>query len=518
MKLAKFKLKNFRSYKEETEIDFDNLTVFVGKNDIGKSTILEALDIFFNEGKGTIKVDVNDINVQARKAGEASFALTAIFSDLPSQIIIDDSAETSLEDEYMLNADGLLEVSKEFKKGASKPITSIKAIHPTNPECYDLLQKKNRDLIKIIDKLGIPCENRSVNSIMRKSIWDYFSDSLDLKENFIDMTKGEDSKEIMSKLSQYFPLYSLFQSDRKNSDGDSEVQDPLKEAVKEILRDSEIMDELQNVAARVEAKLKDVSGRTLEKLKEMDPDVANSLNPAIPSSDALKWEDVFKNVSITGDEDIPINKIGSGVKRLILLNFFRAEAERRKSENENKGIIYAIEEPETSQHSHNQKILISAFQNLSTTNNTQVILTTHSSTIVKSLTFANLRLIHDEKSKKHVEPVQQSALNYPSLNEVNFVAFDDATEEYHNELYGYIERKQKLQAFINGKKKYPYIKIDLKSGSTKQVSLTKTEIIRNQIHHPENTYNQRFTGQELKQSIEEMRDFIIKESSQQAIC
>ena len=155
MKLAKFKLKNFRSYKEETEIDFNNLTVFVGKNDIGKSTILEALDIFFNEGKGTIKVDVNDINVQARKAGEESFKLTAIFSDLPSQIIIDDSAETSLEDEYMLNADGLLEVSKEFKKGASKPITSIKAIHPTNPECSDLLQKKNRDLIKIIDKLKI---------------------------------------------------------------------------------------------------------------------------------------------------------------------------------------------------------------------------------------------------------------------------------------------------------------------------------------------------------------------------
>ncbi len=36
---------------------FDNLTVFVGKHDIGKSTILEALDIFFNGGKGVNKID-----------------------------------------------------------------------------------------------------------------------------------------------------------------------------------------------------------------------------------------------------------------------------------------------------------------------------------------------------------------------------------------------------------------------------------------------------------------------------
>ncbi|WP_275532772.1 AAA family ATPase [Lachnoclostridium sp. An131] len=35
-------VKNFRSYKEETVIYFDALTVLVGRNDMGKSTILEA--------------------------------------------------------------------------------------------------------------------------------------------------------------------------------------------------------------------------------------------------------------------------------------------------------------------------------------------------------------------------------------------------------------------------------------------------------------------------------------------
>lgn len=57
MKIESLKLKNFRGYKEEIEIKFDDLTVLVGKNDVGKSTILEALDIFFNEGKGAVKID-----------------------------------------------------------------------------------------------------------------------------------------------------------------------------------------------------------------------------------------------------------------------------------------------------------------------------------------------------------------------------------------------------------------------------------------------------------------------------
>lgn len=49
MKIDKIILENFRGYKKRTEISFDDLTVFIGKNDVGKSTILQALDIFFNE-------------------------------------------------------------------------------------------------------------------------------------------------------------------------------------------------------------------------------------------------------------------------------------------------------------------------------------------------------------------------------------------------------------------------------------------------------------------------------------
>lgn len=46
MELKTVKLRNFRGYKESINIEMDNLIAFIGKNDAGKSTILEALEIF----------------------------------------------------------------------------------------------------------------------------------------------------------------------------------------------------------------------------------------------------------------------------------------------------------------------------------------------------------------------------------------------------------------------------------------------------------------------------------------
>ena len=103
MKIKTIKLKNFRSYKDEVSIDFGDLTAFVGKNDTGKSTILEALDIFFNEGKGVIKLDKDDINKQAISEGENNINISVCFEELPVSIVIDSTNETTLQAEYLLN-------------------------------------------------------------------------------------------------------------------------------------------------------------------------------------------------------------------------------------------------------------------------------------------------------------------------------------------------------------------------------------------------------------------------------
>lgn len=503
MKIKSITVNRFRGHDIPVKVEIDNLCVLVGKNDKGKSTLLEALDIFFNEGKGCVKLDKEDINKNCLANGNDCIEIEVEFSDLPKSILIDASNETTLQEEYLVTLADTLHVIKRYP-AAGKEKIFIKARHPANPECKDLLHKKIQDLRKILDEQGLACPDKTKSAQLRKSIWQGQT-ALDLQDQEIEVAKI-DAKNIWEQLKAYMPLYTLFQSDRKNTDSDDEVQDPMRIAVKEILGDSEIQRTLTTIAETVKNRLDQVAKRTLSKLTELNPSIASSLTPQLPDPGGLKWSDVFKSVSISGDNDIPINKRGSGIKRLVLISFFRAEAERRQAEASLPNIVYAIEEPETSQHPDHQRCLTDALIELSKSSNAQVILTTHSPEIVKRLRFEDILLVSDRPTGK-VSRILQHELPYPSLNEVNFAAFDEATFEYHNELYGFIEAEGKLVEYRDGKLRRPYNKIR-RDGSTEPQQVVLTEYIRHRIHHPENPHNPQFTGEELKESINSMRDFI----------
>lgn len=192
-----------------------------------------------------------------------------------------------------------------------------------------------------------------------------------------------------------------------------------------------------------------------------------------------------------------------------------------RAANNHPSVIYAIEEPETSQHVYHQKLLIDALVELSQKPEVQVILTTHSSFIVKHLNFNQLRLIKDTDTGKVVENVQQGLLPYVSLNEINCLAFGDYTIEYHNELYGYIQSKAIEENESNGGERQfdnwlvgkGFVQskswIREKNGNCQPPQpKTLQTYIRNMIHHPENTRNAQFTDEELGQSIREMESLI----------
>lgn len=503
MKIKAVTVNRFRGYAEPVVVELDDLSVLVGRNDIGKSTILEALDVFFNEGKGCIKIDKEDINKSCLARGEDQIEVGVEFAELPAEIVIDSTNRTTLASEYLTTANGTLHVVKRFSPSGKERVF-IRASHPTADGCCDLHQKKITELRKTVEENGFSCSDKTRSAELRKAIWAGHSD-LALNEHEIEIAK-EDTKAIWDQLKAKMPLFTLFQSDRKNAESDDEVQDPMRVAVREILGDPAIRANLREVADKVRARLEDVAGRTLEKLRELNPQLAASLEPQIPDSDALKWPEVFKSVGISGDHGIPINKRGSGVKRLVLISFFRAEAERRLAEAGNRHVVYAIEEPETSQHPEHQRGLTAALKALSSAQATQVLLTTHSPEIVKHLSFECLRLVSNH-TQERVSRVLPNELPYPSLNEVTFSAFGEATCEYHDELYAHIESSGDLPAFRATRPLVNYIRLQ-RNGSTLAEQITSTDFIRHQIHHPENPHNQRFSPSDLYDSISAMRAFI----------
>lgn len=317
-----------------------------------------------------------------------------------------------MKEEYLLNENGDLEIKKTFDVSYSKPkeSTFIVCNHPTAKNYDDLLLIKNAELQKRAKK--IENENEALpftsSAPLRKWIWKSAS-SLNIKLIDLDVTK-EDSKNIYSKLQEYMPLYALFQSDRDNSDENKEVTDPMKIAIRNALKNVE--NEIELIKEEVKRIAIKSAEETLEKLKEMDPNIAESLSVEFKSDP--KFDNAFK-LSINSDNGISINKRGSGVRRLILLNFFRAEVDRRKNDK-NTSVIYAFEEPETSQHPNNQEMIIRTFLELSELDNTQIIITTHTPHLAKLLPLESLRYVTKDDSGYNIVKHSQENI-YKEISE-----------------------------------------------------------------------------------------------------
>lgn len=372
MRLKSVKLTHFRGYRDTTVIPIDEaMTGIVGRNDYGKSTILEALAIFF-EVDG-IKVDKNDMNCFSLQEGAEQFEITCVFDDLPVALVLDENVDTSLSQEYLLNAEDALEIVKTFKAATGKlERTAIRCQHPADNVLGTLLSLKMADLKKLGEQRGVAeaVADKRVASLWRHAIRNAAAPMI-CKETLLDVEKvlSTDSKSIWGKIQDQLPTFALFKADRESSDGDAEAKNPLQQAVKEA--QAALQGQISALEHQIEASVLDVASRTLDKLREMAPEVANELTPRF--KEKPKWTFSF---TLDGENGIPINKRGSGVRRLILLNFFRAEAEKAVVGSQ-RNVIYAIEEPETSQHPNYQMMLMRALLTLANQPNRQIIVTTH---------------------------------------------------------------------------------------------------------------------------------------------
>lgn len=392
MRLVEVKLTNYRGYASEVPVKLDPLTVLVGRNDAGKSSILDALDTFFNEAP----LDTSDCS---RLTGSNEIKIACVFDDLPNQIVIDEQHPTSLAAEYLLRSDGLLEVVKTYACTTSArgkaTATKVVANHPSEDDVNDLIGLK-------ITELRTRCRTRAVNldgvnetikAQLRSAIW-RSAGELQIREQEVDLAK-EDGKQLVEQIEAHFPVYALFKSDRASTDQDAEAQDPMKLAIKEIMKGRDA--DLRQMVGDVEAALQLVADRTVEKIREMSPDLANELQPTVKHKN---WDSLF-SVSLTADDAIPLNKRGSGTRRMVLLNFFRARAEDDAKDRANA--IYAIEEPETSQHPDHQLVLLNAFTEMVQGGRAQVLLTTHTPALARRVEAKNLRFVSGQGQNRTVE-------------------------------------------------------------------------------------------------------------------
>jgi hypothetical protein len=304
------------------------------------------------------------------------------------------------------------------------------ALHPTVEDCADILSLKNSALKKRAKDLGCDLSqvDQSVNCQLRKAIRSKCG-NLNLQVTDIDLD-AEGARPVWEQISKHMPLFQLFKSDRPSTDQDDEAQDPMRAAVKQAIKAHE--DDLNRLTEQVRERVKVIAQKTVEKIGEMSPGLASELHPQFGSP---KWDSVFK-ISLTGENQIPVNKRGSGVRRLILLNFFRAQAEAMLMETQASSVIYAIEEPETSQHPNSQQMLLTALLELSDRPGCQVLITTHTPSLARFLPLKSLRYLSVEADgqRKIIEgddaaPIIAKALGVlPNDNVSGFIGVEGSND------------------------------------------------------------------------------------------
>lgn len=235
------------------------------------------------------------------------------------------------------------------------------------------------------------------------------------------------------------------------------------------------------------------------------------------------YEKAFFSMLKENKQQIPLERLGAGYEMIfsLLYSFFL-------SKQSNKQLIILIDEPELHLHPKLQGDFVKVLLEFS--KSAQIFLTTHSPLLVKQFLYNKKIsphcLVKESEQVKEVG-MKDSVLKYLSANEINYIAFRLATEEYHNELYNKLEAdfwndpKNKFETlkkksypnnvrrqivfdneFFNKQKREP-IDSPFKQEKNK---VTRHTYIRNKIHHSEE--NEGFPShEELGESIKKLRTF-----------
>ncbi|MDN5331487.1 MAG: putative ATP-dependent endonuclease of the family [Tepidanaerobacteraceae bacterium] len=408
MIIKKLKVKNFRSLKD-IEVDFQSdLTLIVGENDSGKSSLLDVLRILFNVGEDTkrdkkdkFKIEDGDYYLEERKGKQNNLEGNEGEQIIEFKAILFNDVEIKYrknKDEFEPNLEIWLP-SAEFRKYIDSP---------EEIEKLSLQEIKN----KLVLLEGANKRRKDNEENLKNRFKQILEES---KEDILTKSKIKSSiSKIEDYLNQYFTVVYLSGKTFYNIE-DIILKIYLKQDFdaiwdkKIMLRDTEktleeiLEDEVTNIIKEKEDGV--INKEVLPDIKKFLPNISRiSLVPNFfPIDITQKFVELKVSFEDDNNREILLDKKGDGTKRrvtLALLNYARQL-------DTDKPVLYLFDEPDTHLHVKAQYELLTILDELKEKN--QVIITTHSPFIINYMPPHKITLFELKEGQTRVKRIVEDA-------------------------------------------------------------------------------------------------------------
>lgn len=393
MRISSVKIKNFRSLRS-VDIHFDSVTTFIGPNGTGKSTVLRALDWFFNGSKQGDLTDKDcshgvvdeDIEVQVTFEGLTDSdreALGKYAVDGVDSFTAWKKRTPSGEETLSANAKGYPEFTPiKNETGATQKKALYAAVRTSKPE------------------LGLPAA--STGAAVDEAMVAWEAANVDLLEDVPEVATnffGFNSNGKMSGLFDFVFVAADMRASEESIDAKSSIIGRILErSVDRSAADDAIAAIVEESRRKQQAVYRDKFGDQLASMSQSLNEVVGSYSPGrtvdvrAAEVDLKAGRTTFNVAVLDGENETAVERQGHGFQRALLISALQHLAQSAAAATE--GVIcLAIEEPELFQHPIQAQVFARVLRTLAEDDEKRIQVTyaTHSPYFVEARHFDQVR-------------------------------------------------------------------------------------------------------------------------------
>ncbi|WP_339724858.1 ATP-dependent nuclease [Maribacter stanieri] len=449
MYLEEIIIHNYRSCKSLTlSLSENNPNIYIGLNDSGKSTLLQAFDLLLGEkakynllGEGNYKSDlsntpekVESLNKILSEKGlplfngdiDATYIIGKLrYEQKEGEGYIDINLSTPLTWSIECNKDGVLWLAKKFsnKGGESYLILDDSEV---SLELWNLSQANINKKIKEYEVTPEEIENengkgRFSNFEKIRAIYT----KLDSSAKWAEYKHAKNDKDI-------FPSFNLFDWNTSLDEIISTANAIMKDEIEVHLKP--VKTQANESAKRAEKAINEKFGEISKIIKEVAKDV-EGINSKVYFDVREKISDIMVTKTFS-DGPIHLENQGEGLKRQIWFSLIKAKADTT-TDSLNK-FIWAFDEPETHLYPRAQREFFDTLNKISK-GNVQTLISTHSTIFIDKSNLDKINSVKQEEggyskinSCEDVEAIHSSlnVKNSDFLFHDKFLIVEGDTEQY----------------------------------------------------------------------------------------